>query len=153
MTENEKVIAREGTDFIVRGAWDEDLPFIRGTWVRNAEDWSFTKAVDEYWIHQKGRIQRIFKRDTCRMLVCCAEDNRSEILGFIVGEPELSAIHFIYVKSAYRKWGLGTHMVKTMFTNGPTIMTQYNEGAVRLRFAGKLPLTMKYNPYWFEEQR
>lgn len=54
-------------------------------------------------------LDALYARSTVR--VACAKDDADAILGYVVTDPTKGLIHFVYVKSVYRRFGIATALL------------------------------------------
>lgn len=94
------------TDFALR-QFDSatDTPYVLSSWVRTCRgQFPWRHCTDKDWnVQFRERALAVLERSQC--LVACDPEDASVIYGFAVFEPE--ALHFVYVKGAFRGFGIG----------------------------------------------
>ncbi len=103
-------------DFDLRDACGDDLSFIYSTWLESYRyDSFFGKS------HRNGVFfpdyQLVLDKllEESRVVVACVPDSPETILGYIVFEPNL--LHYIFVKGAFRRFGIATSLLDYAFPN------------------------------------
>lgn len=136
--------------------WDlEDWPFVLSSWLRSYHDRpSESPAVDVpnelYFADagQHGIVTSIFNDVDTRIVVACSEDDWRAIFGWAAfGPTEPATLHYVYVKSPYRKLGVARALLSRL-TDEPqpeTIHCTHWTRALRTWRARGLPYV--YNPY------
>jgi GNAT superfamily N-acetyltransferase len=123
----------------VRLATADDMRFVAASWFE-----SYWKAVASqegmdyltaYRPGQDALIRRLVGRS--ETIVAHAVDIPDEILGYAVLEDDV--LHYVYVKSVYRRRGIATGLVRAR-------AKRYSQ---RTRLGEKLvkPLALEFNPY------
>jgi len=123
----------------VRKVKKADLPFILSSWFESYWKAHASKrglAYETYKSYQDDLIKRLLHRSL--VLVACPVFDDTEILGYSVTEG--STLHYVYVKSVYRRMGIATGLASMP-------LTVYTHGAEKpgRRFAESLGLL--FNPY------
>ena len=132
-------------NWIFREYQEIDLPFIFNSWLRASWDaWPFAKDMRKtvfFEMHHDLINKRISKKEIS-VVVACAKDGPSDILGYIAFSQKTGSLHFVYVKGAFRKLGIGKSLFETRIFKFHTHETNM------LSF---LKLDTIYNPYLFIE--
>lgn len=126
--------------------------FVAGTWLRNYQSAPAVRHVDsdDYYKNHAKLVSKIIDRAT--ILIAEHETLPGLYLGFIVGERDQqgAVIHYVCVKSAYKRRGIGSALWDTLFA-GMTLRSTL--GTVRYSHA-RAPFTeiagrrgWKYSPY------
>lgn len=91
----------------VRPSVDEDLRFVFATWLRDLRRADGGPLADDLWFDShRAHIKRVLADPAVQLLVLCPTDDRRQILGYIVAEPD-AWLHWVYLKPRYRtKYGL-----------------------------------------------
>lgn len=96
------------SEFILRPYVLEDRPFIDSSWASSYYSACHIKDLlsptDFHNFHREIR-ERFFKRPMGTVIVACDQDDPFHILAWIALEvlPNCTLLHYVYVKSAYRK--------------------------------------------------
>lgn len=92
---------------VLRDSVPSDAGFILHTWKKQCLDTAplaFIRSKALVFGIVNQAIDPASSRSLCR--IACAPDDAGLILGFIVAEPDAGAVHCVYVKTAYRRFGL-----------------------------------------------
>lgn len=134
-------------DFVVRPATDDDLNYVRKTWLQEHaqnSDWIDNVGGGDVYFAEHARC-RDAAIDHGAVTIACRPAMPSGICGFAVtAERECSTriIHFVFVKKRWR--GLGAaKLLLSPFANKPTTFTH------RMRTLRKVPDAWTFNPYPF----
>ena len=92
-----------------RPARDTDLPFVIQTWLRSNRRGPFGSGLTEreYYDTHDPLVRRLLKEETT--VIAHPPDSDDEIMGYVCFGDK--AIHFIYVKSLYRRLGVGWELL------------------------------------------
>ena len=94
----------------LRPAEESDAPFVASAWMesqRGAPPWREVPA-HRYYPSMTQRIARLFRQSA--VLVACDVESPSVLMGCLVHEGA-ALIHMVYVKSAFRGFGLARAML------------------------------------------
>lgn len=124
----------------LRQATPEDLRFVHSSWhTSHWKTWAHRHIEREvYNVGQDRRIDLAIARS--EVLVAFFPEVPDEVLGWACIESYPEVLHYVYVKGAYRRTGIGTGLVK----NRARTYTHYTDAAGR-KFASSLSL--EFNPY------
>lgn len=70
-----------------------------------------------YYEFQHGVIERILSQPDVKVIIAADPEDTNHIYGYCIGEaiaPEWMMLHFVYVKLAFRRFGLATTMLKVL---------------------------------------
>lgn len=89
-----------------------DTDFIYSTWIKSYRTSGFARGISSplYEMGQRSRIDRILSKETTYIYVATDKDTPELIFGYIVGEGD-AILHYLYVKSHYRKQGIGKELL------------------------------------------
>lgn len=90
----------------------EDLNFIYSTWLkglRYGNEWFEFITKEAYYTFYHRIIELILQKPTILIKVACLKDDPDVILGYAVSEG--SVLHWVFVKSAWRKIGLAKDLI------------------------------------------
>lgn len=96
-------------DIIIRQANEEDHPFILNSWLISYYAGSHLDKVVEsqlYFTNQTEIIERILENHKPNIHVACLPEFPKQILGWLCSDGYLNAIHYVYVKHPYRRFGI-----------------------------------------------
>jgi ribosomal protein S18 acetylase RimI-like enzyme len=97
----------------LRPAEESDAPFVASAWMesqRGAPPWREVPA-HRYYPSMTQRIARLFRQSA--VLVACDVESPSVLMGCLVHEGA-ALIHMVYVKSAFRGFGLARKLVRAV---------------------------------------
>ena len=100
-------------EFRIRPADVGDVAFVCATWKNShwrESPWASRLRWAVYAPQHERVIRRLLSRSS--VLVACDPTDEAEILGDLVFEPSVPAVHFAYVKPAFRRAGVATALVK-----------------------------------------
>lgn len=124
-----------------RGIEVGDLNFILNSWLKSYRNSYYAIKIPNqiYYQEQKALISNLLGKS--QVVVAVNQEDSSQILGFImfeIGKISLTpVIHYIYVKSPFRKLGIGTELLQEAVSQA-----QYDEG---------LPLVITHHSREFEK--
>lgn len=134
----------------------DDIAFIINAWLKSYEDAYFVRYIPSqiyFDEHRKMILKMIASEDT---RVAVNQDDEDQILGFITFSSQkiskTPVIHYLYVKSAFRKLGVGTELLREAMHEAkhedklPLVTTAYS-GQFK-RFCEK---PFVYNPYLLKD--
>lgn len=133
---------------VLRAVEESELNFIYHSWLRSLRSGNqFYKNIPgaEYFDNHRKRLYRLLDRSSC--IIATPRDHPDIIVAYIVWEsPEGddTIIHYIYVKSDYRKMGLGGLLVEVA-SGGKNIIATHTTGSVKDK-------KFTFNPYLMEHQ-
>ena len=124
----------------LRAAGDDDLNFIRHSWLRSlrSSGWEHRNIKADYFFKGHGKLMaRCLDRSYCMLATPNGMGNI--IVGYIVWEPgaDKTLIHYIYTKQDYRNMGLASYLIDTIKGDKELIATARGS-----RFR-----ELTYNPY------
>jgi ribosomal protein S18 acetylase RimI-like enzyme len=99
---------------ILRAIEEDELSFVYHSWLtslRSGSPYHRSIPKTQYYDGQKRILYRVLDRSNT--IVATPKDHPNIIAGYIVWEPsDPAVIHYIYVKSDFRKMGLGALFVE-----------------------------------------
>lgn len=100
---------------VLRQASSDDLPFIYSTWLKNLYHGSSAFRDiprDIFFNKYKNRVRALLEGPASGATICCLKDSPEVIIGYSVheGMGQGAALHWIYVKKAWRKMGVGRQL-------------------------------------------
>ena len=123
----------------VRIATAEDLRFVASTWFRSVLESGVPVNQMPYGIFKLGmeaNLQHLLKKSVTRVVFATSQPD--ELLGYVVSDSA-PVLHHLYVKSAFRRQGIGRSLVG----DAKTFTHPATPGAGK-KFA--LALGLLYNP-------
>ena len=105
---------------VERMAEKGDLSFIYDTWLQSSRyDGNIGRSCRNsvFFEGQKLVIDRLLMQS--KTVIACADKNRELIYGYAVGETETEEqmLHYVYVKEAYRRFGIASKLCKNLFSD------------------------------------
>lgn len=102
---------QDALPFSLRGPVPEDLPFIMKSWMSKTRHCSFVRNIpnDVFTVEHHNLVEKLLRRSN--VLVACNPQSSDHVYGYLVWEPEPLYIHFIFVKSVFRKLGVARHLL------------------------------------------
>ena len=89
----------------------------------------------------------------CTLLVACDPEDPDVIWGYVAFDPKDPVLHFVYVKGAFRRMGIGTRLMEEAFDrckgswsqieNHPVVVSHRTEGL----FKAWPNVKWRWNPY------
>ena len=128
----------------LRLAGEEDLNFIRHSWLRSLHSYGHGIRDVTSSTFFKGHSKLVNKcLDRAFCLVATPNGMDNIIVGYIVWEPgeDTTLLHYIYTKSDYRNMGLANYLIDTVKGDKKIIATARGQ-----RFR-----EFNYNPYLLNE--
>lgn len=115
-------------EFLIRGARDEDYRFVRATWMRGQYGGSkYHRHLEPSAYHkmQLKKVNETLLNPLNSLRIACDASDRDLILGYaVVGwQGDNAVIHWVYIKSAFRRIGIATKLVEDLKTNIVTNIT------------------------------
>lgn len=85
-----------------------DLPFVLSSWMQSHREEGANALMDNdaYFAAVKPRLIEILSRSP--VLVASNPEDPWQVYGWIAAEPDV--LHYVYVKSVYRKFGIGRQL-------------------------------------------
>lgn len=134
----------------VRRAKDADMPFIYANWLNHYKNYSsFAKRIRKdlfmQWHHKVVKL--IVERSTCDVYVAYPKGDPEVLLGYLVTEqwPDGPVVHFIFVKEAFRRFGIARSMIK--HSEIPTDKITFTHWTYDMDALTKRYPEYVYNPY------
>lgn len=114
--------------FQLRPVQPGDMGFIVNSWVRSYENSPFARALGPAYLNLQDTIaKRIIAKEAT--LVLCLSDDPETIVGWAcTGE---NVVHYVYVKSAWRKRGLAKRLLAPYMGRSDVAFTHEQDGRVR----------------------
>lgn len=117
----------------------DDLNFISNSWgssyYKGADNHLFF-SPDEFHEHHRPIREKFFDNPRGSVIVCCAKETPSLIIGWIAVEKpkECSGmiLHYLYVKQAFKSEGIAKELLKRALPTTPVIFTHLTEKASRI---------------------
>lgn len=116
-----------------------DRPFIAAAWFKSFQKHAPEVGFDVYKAGQGALIDRLLERSAVVTAAVELGPDLEELVGFVAWEGP--AIHYVYVKQAFRRLGIGARLLK--LPESPLWHT--HETHTWRKLSGK-PHT-RYNPY------
>jgi len=140
----------EMTDFVIRPAMGDDVSFIYATWLdsyRNDSNIGLSVKKSVFFDNYRLVLDHILSKNTTKVLVAVKNDDPSVIFGYMVGEPDQSILHYVFVKGAFHGFGIATALFNEMFDGSGAVVITH-----RTKTAQDLCEEFTYNPFLLYEQ-
>lgn len=135
-----------------RGLRPDDEPFIYSAWLKSVRNDSHVYACVPDKVFYEGHhsvIERLLKSRDTEVTLACLLDDSAVLIGFAITDMTHGTMHFVYVKSPFRRMGVATGLLKTagadprkgVCTHWTKFLSQYQ----RTLWPG-----LVYNPYLLE---
>lgn len=131
-----------------RGMIAEDEPFIYSAWLKSVRNESpvYVNVPDRvFYVAHHAVIERLLPSST--VALACLRDDPSVLIGFAVAATKRDGIHFIYVKSAFRRMGIAKALIENLSLNIDkcfcTHWTNFLSQTQRAKWPG-----LVYDPYF-----
>jgi hypothetical protein len=132
---------------LLRKASPEDLPFVLDATRRSLRDrYPWVHVPEREWaaeIHPR----LVALTNTSHTVIACDPDATDVIWGFAICEPESRVLHYVYVKYAFRGWGIARALVASVWPDVgevPIVATAMPDGR-HVSEVGRHRMT--YNPF------
>lgn len=129
--------------FDVRDGKKEDHNFILATFLRGlyyGDSWFSLMPKDLFMANYKKVIEILLNSPKVTVKVACLREDPDVILGYSILSADYQNIHWVYVKSAWRKKGIA----KALLPQYPTAVTHLSSLGKQLML--KFPNTV-FNPF------
>jgi hypothetical protein len=130
-------------DVRIRDLKSTDLNFIYSTWLRGVFYGNdFFNQVDKeaFFDNYPAVLHKIIADKETVVKIACLEDDDDVILGYIVGNPETKALHYAFVKDAWRKNRIATKLLSNANIRLVTHLTKIGD-VIRKK------MEWKFNPW------
>jgi len=138
---------------VIRPANQGDVPFIFNSWLKSYNHhaiYPFRIPTEIYYKAHHDIVERILKSNT--VLIACDAKDETSIYGYIVAglTSGIPTIHYVYVKSLFRKLGIATALMNCLDANMDyAILISHMSKAFEKSFQTKGNFI--YNPYLVTE--
>lgn len=123
-----------------------DDPFIYATWLKGLRYGNALYELidqDAYFMNYHRVVEAILKRPQVEISVACLKNDPEVILGYAVAEEQ--TLHWIFVKTAWRKIGIANDLLCRLYEQGFERVTHVTDIGKSILFE-KFP-TVKFNPF------
>ena len=93
-----------------------DNDFIYDSWIKSYSNSGFSRGIPTslYVVGQRSRIDKILGSPPTKVTIATNPEEPSVIYGYSVITGE-NILHYLYVKNAFRKLGIGTQLINRLF--------------------------------------
>lgn len=143
----------EDAVFIYRPLNAEDLSFLHHSWATSYYQGSAAyKLISpaEFHSYHRPLRERFFSKPNTTVIVCSPSTNPWQIIGWIAVEviPSALILHYIYVKSAYKREGIAKQLIKRALPTKPVVFTHLTKHAAQIMSAKQdQTADLKYIPH------
>ncbi len=127
-----------------------DVHFILNTWLKSYNTSDFARGIPAsiYFNHHKNLILSILLHKHTGVSIVCSKDDTSHIVGYSVYNTAAPIVHYIYMKQAWRRLGIGSKLlegIRAYFGGPETVLScSHKRYPKRTDFIRK---RLVYNPY------
>lgn len=132
--------------FETRKLRGSDIEFITSTWLKNYRAKSkFAKSMkrDVFMKEHHDLVKDAISRSW--VLVACNKENPDHIMGYLVASRDLKEFHYVYIKGAFRGFGIASKLIESSKQGDSCTVT--HEGMEN--FFRRFYDDVTYNPYNF----
>lgn len=92
----------------------EEFAFVFDSWARSFRRSPWAGCVPNHLYPAVSRegSKCIVDRPTARVVVAVAPGDTRRVMGYYVAEPEKGVLHWLYVKEAFRRMGIGRALLE-----------------------------------------
>lgn len=111
--------------YLVRDLVDDDRKFITASFLQGlyyGDSWFSAIPLDIFMSNYKKALDALLANPGTVVKVACLKDEQDTILGYSILGNNYQTIHWVFVKSAWRKGGIG----KALTPQFPTVVTHLN---------------------------
>lgn len=101
----------------LRPATSEDMPFFYSATLQSHfySSPSCSNVLPSiYYPEHKKTLQRLLERPSIFLTIACLKDDPQVILGFMLSEARENVLHYMYVKRAFRRFGVARELMKAL---------------------------------------
>lgn len=117
----------------IRDYEPSDKAFVMATFLRGlyyGDSWFSLMPKDLFMVHYKHIVEALINKHLVK--VACLKEDRDVILGYSILSHDFKVIHWCFVKSAFRKQGIGKALVPSsvgtvthLTVLGKSLMTKF----------------------------
>lgn len=122
-----------------------DIPFLCSSYLKSYRNSNDTKNIRStiYYKFQKTEFLKLLNRSS--VIIAIEPGVDYHIIGYIIYDLELNALHYVYVKHALRNFGVAKKLVtQSQLDLNSLSVTHVTDSAVRVLSKYR---TIDYNPY------
>lgn len=129
----------------IRDATAEDMAFVMATFLRGlyyGDPWYQQVPKDIFMDHYSKAAKAAWASPLFKIKVACLKEDSNIILGYSILSADDVAVVWLFVKSAWRRQGIG----KSLLPENPiyvTHLTTLGKSLIKEKFP-----TLEYNPYY-----
>lgn len=117
----------------------EDVNFIQSSWGHSyykGSDFSDYMSPTTFHYHHRPIRERILSKDNVAIIVCVANTNENQIIGWICVETlhdtKQLIVHYVYVKELYKGEGIANDLFNRAVTSRPVFVSHLTDKALRI---------------------
>lgn len=121
----------------VRDFKEEDKNFVLATFLRGlyyGDSWFTDIPKDIFMDNYKSVAESLVSSPKVTIKIVCLKEDTDVILGYSILSSDFQTVHWVYVKSIWRRRGIGSSIVPNYFTAashlsglGRTLMKKYKD--------------------------
>lgn len=130
---------------IVRDYRPEDKNFVMATFLRGVyygDTWFSAIPKDIFMANYKLFVEALISRPSTVVKVACLEEDPDVLVGYSVLSSDFSAVHYVFVKAAWRKQGIAWQLLPQY----PQLVTHLTATGKVLLHKFKAPVI--FNPFY-----
>ena len=100
------------SDYFIRPYKPEDKSFIMASWLRGlyyGDTWFSLIPKQIFMENYKHFLEALLDKSTIR--IACSSEDPDQIFGYAVLSKSLQTVHWIFIKTLYRKKGIANQLV------------------------------------------
>ena len=106
-----------GKVYTIRNGKTDDIPFIMSTWLRGlyyGNEFFGIMPKDIFMDNYKHICEALINKSTIK--VACLIEDEDVILGYAILSPDLTTLHWAFVKNAFRNKGISKDLLPKYFS-------------------------------------
>lgn len=140
----------------IRQAIPDDIDFIYGSWLncyKHASALGKSCRSSIFFDNYKLIVDRILQDKSTTVSVACLPSDEKVILGYIVQTGD-STLHFVYIKEAFRKFGIASTLIVYAFPNNQNPIICSHKTFDSEKYFNKYKEKLEFNPFvLFQKER
>lgn len=129
--------------YAIRDANDNDHNFVLATFLRGlyyGDSWFSLIPKDIFMVNYKHIAQSLVKSPKVTIKVACLKEDVNVILGYVMMSKDEKTVHWIFIKSVWRKRGIG----KSLWPSSASSVSHLS--ALGKNLMSKVP-NLVFNPF------
>lgn len=142
--------------YVFRAYVPDDLNFVSNSWGSSyyqGAQYKTTLSPSEFHEYHRPHRNALFNNPHASIICCVSKDDTNQILGWIAIEKPKSSpgmiLHYVYVKQAFKGFGIAKELAKRALIDGPVTFTHATERAWKIMDASNKFKDWFYRPHVF----